>query len=84
MLRTIGFKPIIEDSGPFDLENTIDKVDGGSKICGTKSWMNVWVKSSKSKNKVKPSLVKSQLLVELNSGRGFSTLRARLAFAQLR
>lgn len=84
MLRTIGVESAAKDLG-FDGEDSIiDGVDDGSKIDKAEFWIDSQVKLSISNNKIKPSLAKSQLLIEPSSGSSFLTSKARLAFAELR
>lgn len=84
MLKTTKVKPTKEDLGLVNENSTINGVGSGNKISRTKSQMDFWSKLSMFKNKIRPDLAKSQLLVELSSGLEFLTTIAKLTFAKLR
>lgn len=64
--------------------STIDEVGGHSKISGIESQVDYWAKLFKFKNRIRPSLVKFQLLAKLSSKPNFLTPGARSAYAKLR
>lgn len=84
ILKTIKVEPVIKNPGLDNKNSTVNRIGSDSKVGGAKLQVKSQTKLSKSKNGVRSSLGKSQLLIEANSKPHFLTPKARLAFARLR
>lgn len=77
-------EPIVGDLWDIDENSIIDGIGHSSEVSRIRLWINSQAKLFKSKNRVRPSLAKSQLLIQPSFGLGFLTPRTRLELAQLR
>lgn len=77
-------KSVAKNPKPIVEESIVDKVGIDNAIGRAKFQVDSQMKSSKSKNMIRPCLAKLHLLLEPSFRPGFLTSRARLVFAELR
>lgn len=77
-------KSVAKNPKPIVEESIVDKVGIDNAIGRAKFQLDSQMKSSKSKNMIRPCLAKLHLLLEPSFRPGFLTSRARWVFAELR